>query len=200
MRSPELSEVRSPTWMSEVEAAIKSVALTESRVAYTSLRAEAATLAAAARRMLTALREPPKSCIVMIEGRHAGTEVFATIFPYKRGATPEFPGGMLKPRETPETAVCREAKEELGVTLISVSLIDRRYVLIPELGAVHDCFVFAGTIPPGSKLRPSKEGRVGWSRRQTILNDSIFRDNAPMLFRAFDHWKMSGPLVLPSEP
>ncbi|MEU5563626.1 NUDIX domain-containing protein [Micromonospora musae] len=57
----------------------------------------------------------------------------------------ELPGGKLEVGETPENGVCREVAEELGLTVVSVDIIDAwvyeitpvRHVFIVSYGATY---------------------------------------------------------------
>lgn len=53
----------------------------------------------------------------------------------------EFPGGKIELRETPETAIVREIKEELDTEIEVVKLLDTVEYDYPQFHLSMDCFI-----------------------------------------------------------
>jgi mutator protein MutT len=61
----------------------------------------------------------------------------------------EFPGGKVEPKEAPEDAVVRELREECGVTVRVVDLMDATFHSYPErdvLVLFYECALDAGEV------------------------------------------------------
>lgn len=88
-------------------------------------------------RILSIFRNDLVAAIIIENGK-----VFATQRGYgefKDGW--EFPGGKIEPNETPEEAIVREIKEELGTEIEVVELLDTVEYDYPKFHLSMDCFI-----------------------------------------------------------
>jgi 8-oxo-dGTP diphosphatase len=79
----------------------------------------------------------------------------------------EFPGGKLEPMETPEAALVREIREELGVTVTILEPLPIREHSFPD-GKTIRLIPFRCTLAPGQKPRPREHAGLRWIREKDL--------------------------------
>lgn len=88
--------------------------------------------------------------------------------PHKaRGLLWEFPGGKVEPGETPEEAIVRECREELGITLVPQSVFTEVTHHYPDL-TVHLTF-FLCSLPQGEPV-PLEHDAIRWSAPEELAD------------------------------
>lgn len=81
-----------------------------------------------------------------------------------------FPGGWIEPREEPEVAACREAWEEVGVT-VNPSLVEfLGYTSDSHSEGLHGITFFFRTTEWDGRARPTNPARVG-EAKWALLRD-----------------------------
>lgn len=88
------------------------------------------------------------------------------------GGSWEFPGGKVEPGESPETALEREIREELGVAIVVGALVDRSSTEVAGREIDLSCYfaTLVGEHPTASTdhsefrwLRPTELPELDWS-------------------------------------
>ena len=93
----------------------------------------------------------------------------------------EFPGGKVKEHETPEQALVRELKEELGIStsvgcLLPLTFASYAYPDFHLLMPLFACRLWQGTPAP-------QEGqRLAWARKDELQNYTMPPADVPMLW------------------
>ena len=88
--------------------------------------------------------------------------------PHKaRGLLWEVPGGKVEPGETPEEAIVRECREELGITLVPQSIFTEVTHHYPDL-TVHLTF-FLCSLPPGEPV-PLEHDAIRWAAPEELAD------------------------------
>jgi 8-oxo-dGTP diphosphatase len=92
----------------------------------------------------------------------------------------EFPGGKIEPNERPEEALCRELKEELGITtsescLYPLTFVSHNYDAFHLLMPTYILRQWGGIVT-------AKEGqRLAWTTMQDIKNYKIIPADAVII-------------------
>lgn len=91
----------------------------------------------------------------------------------------EFPGGKVEPGETPEHALAREVREELGATLARAVMIGRTDYQYPEREMLTVTF-FAAEID-GVEIHPGPFERVAWVLPKELGDYDFLPANARLI-------------------
>ena len=95
-----------------------------------------------------------------------------------RGLKWEFPGGKIEPGETPESALIRECREELGVT---IGVGEKRFETshrYPDL-AVHLQF-FRAWLIEGEPIK-KEHAQIRWEKPDQLLSYPFCEADGPIL-------------------
>lgn len=92
----------------------------------------------------------------------------------------EFPGGKLEAQETPEAALCRELKEELGITLhphdcIPFRFVSHAYETFHLLMLVYHCTAWQG------ELQPLEHQALRWVTAEELAQLSMPAADIPLI-------------------
>jgi 8-oxo-dGTP diphosphatase len=92
----------------------------------------------------------------------------------------EFPGGKVEPGETPEAALARELREELGATLQKCMPIGRVLHKYAETPEQLEILFFAAAISE-SELTPRPFEKVAWVLPKELGNYDFLAANAQLV-------------------
>ena len=87
----------------------------------------------------------------------------------------EFPGGKIEQGETPESALLRECKEELGVNVEHYTLLEKQRIIFPDKGDFYVHF-FLVTMFTGEIVNNVFED-IQWVRVEDCLHYDVLEGN-----------------------
>ena len=126
-----------------------------------------------------------RSVSALIPRKIDGEWKFAAIRHHRRNQI-EFPGGKVtvdenrNELETPEEAMIRESKEELGLPIHSLKAM---FTVTHECeGLTYECTMFVAEASPEFDLVSSKEGKAIWATREQVeMGNSYEKTNQALI-------------------
>ena len=99
----------------------------------------------------------------------------------------DLPGGKLKHRETLESCLIREIKEELGIDIIPVELLNTQLINIGNLVNVLVVVYLCKTVNQFEQIRLSHESfGVGYFKPEELKSDNIINKYQSSIELAFE--------------
>ena len=92
----------------------------------------------------------------------------------------EFPGGKVEKGETPEAALARELREELGVQLARCLPLGKIRHQYAHLGEILEILFYAAAIEP-LEVTPKKFEQVAWVLPKELGNYDFLAANAQLI-------------------
>ncbi len=92
----------------------------------------------------------------------------------------EFPGGKVEKGETPEVALARELREELGVQLVRCAPLAKVQHQYANLGEILEILFYVAAIE-GTEVIPKSFERVAWVLPKELGNYDFLAANAQLI-------------------
>jgi len=92
----------------------------------------------------------------------------------------EFPGGKVEPGESPESALARELREELGATLSKCLLIGRVVHQYAGISEALEILFFAAEIADAD-LNPRPFEKIAWALPKELANYDFLAANGQLV-------------------
>ena len=92
----------------------------------------------------------------------------------------EFPGGKVEKGETPEAALARELREELGVQLLHCVALGKVQHQYANLDRILEILFYAAAIEP-LEVTPKKFEQVAWVLPKELGNYDFLAANAQLI-------------------
>lgn len=127
------------------------------------------------------LMNPPSLCKLVVAGLIQDDH--GNILISQRTATQshphywEFPGGKIEPRESPEQALRRELKEELGIQATIVGIYHVLFYSYPD----YDILLLAYTCKTDEVPRPIEVAQVRWVSIAALHQYSLLPADLPIV-------------------